>query len=32
MREENIVKFFEVERRSGRVKESGRAEGDGLNW
>jgi len=31
-REENIVKFFEVERRSGREKESGRAEGDGLNW
>ena len=31
-REENIVKFFEVKRRSGREKESGRADGDELNW
>lgn len=31
-REENIVVFFGVNRRSGREKESGRADGDGLNW
>ncbi len=30
--EENIVKSFGVKRRSGREKESGRAESDGLNW
>ena len=26
-----LLSFFEVKRRSGREKESGRAEGDGLN-
>jgi len=31
-REENIVMFFRVTRTSGREKESGRADGDGLNW